>query len=232
VEAASVPADGGEAGQAAAPATPDLSSALQPVLDRVSELGSSVNERLSAFESRLPGEEPAADDNQFSDDLDPSLLGIGPNDDVSPEQAAQYLDQLVDKRASQITQTQVQQAVEPLIQELDDIRTEREAQTFLRQFPEFADEQRAEQFMQHAQSVVEQLGIPEEQAGRLISSSSFLSIVAKAARHEEAGRSEVPADQAREQPLEPAGGANLGGGEQNPALDIVRAGSRNSFWTG
>lgn len=232
MEAGSIPADGGEAGQAPeTAAAPDLSGALAPVLDRVSELGSSVNERFSALESRLPAQEAA--EPEYDDGLDPSLLGIGDGGDVDPQQAAQWLDQLVNNRAEKVSQQQVQQAVEPLIQELDDFRTEREAQTFLRQFPEFSDEGRAEQFMEHAQGVVEQLGVPEEVAGRLISSSSFLGIVAKAARHEEAGRSEVPADQAREQPLEPAGGANLGGGgEQNPALDIVRAGSRNSFWTG
>jgi hypothetical protein len=234
VEAASVPA-GNDGGTGEQPGAPSESQGIDfsPVLDRVNEIGQQVGsfaERLEALQS--PAEPDQGPDTGGYED-DPSL-GMPPDDVYDdPQKAQQWLDNLVQERASRVADERVQQAIEPLVQQLDDFTMEREAKQFATEFPDIAgDEQRAEQFMQHAESLVEQLGVPDAVAAKLVSSGSFLRIVAQAARHEEAGRQEVPADQAREPQLEPAGGANLGGGEPNLAQQIVNARPGGGFWTG
>lgn len=227
MEAASVPAEngGGQAEQAQAPAV-DLSS----VLSRVDEIGQSVGQLGERFDSFQPQAPPEQEQGSEYDDTE---FDFGPGfDPEDPQQAQQWLDSLVDKRAKTVAEQQMQAAVEPLMQQLDEITTEREAQTFLARYPEFADEQRAEAFMDHASQVVQSLGLPDEVAGKLVSSSTFLGLVAEGARKQEAARNEVaPQEQQRtEHQLEPAGGANLGGGEQDPALSIVKARGGNSFW--
>lgn len=238
MEAASVPAEsGGQSGEAPGGEAPQFD--LSPVLDRVGQVGQSVDqfaERLQALEGRLPEQggdpeygDPYGQDDPYADLDDPSLYE-GEDGEMDPRAAQQYLEQLVDRRASALAEQQVQQHVEPLMNQLDELMQDRAAEEILGEFPELADEQRAEQFMDTAANVVSDLGLPEELAGRMITSAPFLRLVAQAARHQEAARNEQPVTETREHPLEPAGGANLGGGEPNLAQEIVNSRGGNAFW--
>lgn len=242
MEAASVPAEsGGQQGEA-----PDAGGSPQfdmgPVLDRVGQVGQSFdsfadqfNQKLEALENRLP-QEPGG--SEYDDDMgldDPSLYGD--DGEMDPAQAQQFLEQIVDKRATALSQQHVQQAVEPIMQQLDELQQERAANEILGEFPELADEQRAEAFMDTAGGIVDSLGLPDEVASRVVTSAPFLRLVAQASRHQEASRNEQPvgSEAAREHQLEPAGGANLGGGEPDLARSIVNArqkGPAGAFWMG
>lgn len=242
MEAQSVPAEsGGDPGEAPGGQSPAVD--LSPVLDRVGEIGQSVdqfNQRLEQFEQRLGqpegdgygdeyGDDPYGPDPEGADPFDPD--GFVPDgEEMSPEQAQRWLDGVISKRAEAIAQQQVQQQVEPLMEQLDDLMADRTADEILAEFPEFADEERGKQFMEHAAGLVEQMGLPDEIAQKLVTSAPFLRTVAQATRQGQGERKEEPATETQDHPLEPAGGASLGGGEPDLARGIVQAGGGNRFW--
>jgi hypothetical protein len=214
-------AEGGEAAEAQGAPGVDLS----PVLERIDQVGG----RLEQFETMLGQMQPPADEgDEGADDALAALAdlygglqeqGAG----IDAETASRLVDGLVEQRLG----AQLNEVLGPVIQQVESLRANSDAQSLLTAFPEMSDMKVAEAVVQQATAAAQALGVPPELARR----PGFIELVYKSQKFDQRAAGEVPVGDLQHQVLEAGGGASPRGGQQtNTAQEILAARSGNSFW--
>jgi hypothetical protein len=205
-------AAGGDAGQAQA-ATGENGAAqtggdLSQVLETLQQQGSSQEEMRNQLTSlaqwaQSQQAEPEAEAPEEPLDLswlDPSEPGY------DPDTAAQRMEQLLADRDRKNEERWAQQYVEPLRNDLQEIRMSQEMQDLAAEFPDIAEN--PDGFMDLTRQAAEQIGRPD-----LINNSGFMRLIRLAAAGAEAAQSEG-AEHPQAAHLEGGGGATPTGGSQ------------------
>ena len=209
--------DGGQAEQTGTEQQQDSGFDLGPVIDRVDQIG----ERLGSFEERFASrfEEPEAEqqDTGFEEFDADGLLDDG--GDMDPQAAQQLLGKIVDQRTGKA----VQEAVGPLMQQIQDMQIGLDADALAQRYPELSKQEVAEPVVQAARQLAEQMGQPE-----LARSPQFIEVIYKAQMADKYAAGEVPVGDEQEFDLESAAGSGPQGVEANIAERIVKARGRSS----
>lgn len=192
---------------------------LAPLEQRMDEFTGRFGEALDRLEQRLPepdqqGYDPAQEEMQqnFESLYDPTT------GEPDPQQAERLLQQMIDQRASQ--------AVGPVMQEIQAMRVERDAERLEQQYPDLQDPANAKAALDAAQEAAVQMGKPE-----LAQSPALVEMAYLASQARERAAAE-PAAGASGNDLESGGGAAPSEEEDDPAQRIVDAGRPKNFWTG
>lgn len=210
VAAGGAPAEGGEPGGEQQAPQVDFS----PVLDRFGEL----ENRLGQFEQRLPAPpEPEAVDEFAGLDLDGLLE---PSGEMDPEAALRLMSQI----SSQQNQRAVQEAVAPLMERIEGMQINLDADALVTKYPQLADPAVHGPIVTQARELAQRLGDPS-----LASKSQFIEVMFQAEQARKYAAGEVPAGSEQFE-LENAGGGAPGASEPNVAESIVNARPRNQFW--
>jgi hypothetical protein len=211
-------ADGGEAQEAQAPGV-DLS----PVLQQIEQVGGRMGQMETMLQQLAQGPEP---EGEGEDDEALAALAdlFGQQEQgVDADTASRLVDSLVEQRLG----SHLNQAIAPLIEQVETLRSSADAQTLLQAFPEMANPEVAQAVVQQAAQAAQQMGVPPEMARR----PGFIELVYKSQKFDQRAAGEVPVGDLEHQGLEPGGGASPRGGAQpNTAQDILAARSGNSFW--
>lgn len=169
-------------------------------------------------------EQQAAQQQQPQDPMlqEPDLSFIDPADPrYDPQQAAsQLLQQMTETQQRALTE-----AMQPLQQEIQDMRFQRDADALAADFPELQDEATANAVLQRTAEWVRNAGLPEEHAAN----PQIIRNVYLAGRALELQRQEGEEQAPPVATLEGAGGASPGGASSGglTAESIVGAGGRN-----
>lgn len=212
-----------EAAEGAAPAV-DLS----PVLEQVGAIG----QRLDTFETTLQGlrGEPEGDGGEGEGVDDDTLAALaelfGPQaggQELDGETASRLVDGLVESKLN----TQLQQALGPVVEQIERMQSANDAQSLLQAFPEMADPKVAEAVVTEAQRAAQSMGADPRFATR----PGFIELVYKAQKFDQTAAGEVPVGDLAHRALETGSGASPRGGEApNLAKEIVAARGGNAFW--
>lgn len=222
---AGVAATDGGAGETApaAPAAPTVD--LSPIQDTLGE----ITGRLDRFEGLMPqpAQEQAADPWDFTD-----LFGAEQEAAAEPEAPAQPdMQQLITRLSTAMqssSEEQIKQAVGPLLETVSNMQADNDAAYLTENYPEFANDEFAQQMIAFADQRAAAAGLSPETAR----TASYLEDIYKAYKFDQMARGEVPAADLTHDDLEGGSGAVPGGrGEVDIAQQIKAAGSGNSFWT-
>lgn len=160
-------------------------------------------------------EQPKPADLSFLDESSPQY---------DPEQAAARFDQVMREAAGSEAQRLMQEQLAPLQQQVADMRTEREADTLMGEFPELGKPEVAAEAMKTVELAAEQIGRPE-----LAGNAQFVRYIYMAGRAAELAQKQDGASGAGVATLEGAGGASPGGADQGAEAAANAIGER---WAG
>lgn len=216
-------AEGGEGmAEAQSPAV-DLS----PVLQQIEQVGGRLGQMEQLIQQFAPAEEEGGEDDAALQAL-AEFYGSqvpGQGGELDPETASKLIDGLVEQKLG----PQLNAAISPLIQQVEALRSQSDAQTLLKAFPEMADPKVAEAVVRGAEQHAVQMGVDPSLARR----PGFIELVYKSQKFDQRAAGEVPVGDLNNPTLEPGGGASPRGGvgaQGGTAQDILAARGGNSFW--
>lgn len=221
-------ADGtAEAADAQAPAV-DLS----PVLQQIEALGG----RLGGMEQMV--QQFVGPEAEGGGDEDATLAALAEfyGGQIPAEQQQVQQPQFNPEAASQLVEaleakfgTQVQSAVEPLLQQVSALTAQAHADQLQTKYPELKDPEVAKAVVTGSMQMAQEMGFPPEAGKHPAAVSRFYESM----RYQQIANGEVPVDSITNPTLEPGGGASPRGGigsQGGTAADIVAARGGNSFW--
>lgn len=171
---------------------------------------------MQQFLQSAPWQQQDAGEEQQDDGLDLSFLDDDQAMSADPAALAQQLQETINQHSSQ----QVQQALQPLVQQLTEVRTRLDAADLVGEFPELGSEEQAQRVVQAAQEWATNIGQPE-----LASNPMVWRMVYMASKAAESANNEGSDDPGAAH-LEGGSGAAPGGNSQVDLGDlIVNAGS-------
>lgn len=190
---------------------------LTPLLERMDGIGGRLDSFEERFADRFADQQPEQQDDSYDDfDVDGMLDSEG---DMDPQAARQLLSQIVDQRTSKA----VQEAVGPLMNQLQDMQIGLDADALAQRYPELSKPEVAEPVVQAARQLAEQMDQPE-----LARSPQFIEVVYKSQMADKYAAGEVPVGDEQQFDLESAAGSGPQGVESNIAERIVAARGRKS----
>jgi hypothetical protein len=189
------------------PAAPSFD--MSPVLDRVGELASSIDQRFAQFEQRMPAPEPEAPE------ADPwaALFGTDEQPEYEQQQYEQPAPQGIDPQQLQAAINHaIEQGNAPLRAQLQEMQLERATQQLYKEIPQLAPGAENEEIRQATHQRVTQslASYPPEIANQLAADPKYISMIFKAAEADKFAQGQAPASGAVPQ-TEAAGGALPGG---------------------
>lgn len=215
-----VPAEGTAAPESAAPSAPEPQP-WAPVLDRMDELANNLgnfDQRFEQLEQRLPAPEQPAEPDPWA-----ALMGGEPEEPTYYDQFGNPVELPgqqpgLDLNAlQQAIGAQINQAVTPYQQQLQEIQTQRAHDQLVQRIPQLADTpENAEvrqQTAQRVQAAIQNYPAPVQQA--LMNDPGFIETIFKAAEAEKLAQGQAPAS-GQVPSLEAAGGAVPGGDGSQP----------------
>lgn len=210
-------------GAEAAPA-PDTSAPAETAAPQAPEVDfGPLMERFERIESRLPEPQPEGEPEPEADPYEGlSELGYSEEETAATRQVLE-----------QIFGSQVQQAVGPLQQEIQRLRSELDYGDLEEKYPALATEEGAEKVMgesrQAAADIARQLGLPAQQAQQLAMSPRLMEFVHLAQIGRERAAQEKPAGQPGAE-LEQPGGASPPEPEPDVNEGILGVNGSSDFW--
>ncbi len=190
-----------------------------PVLDRIDALGP----RLERMESLLPQHDDSGDDDDGFEFDTAALFGDDPQQQGLTPEALQALT----GQFQQMTQQQVQQALAPIMQQVQGIQTGLEAEQLAAKYPALQTEEGAAPVVAAARQMAEALGQPG-----LATNMQFLETVYKAQMADKYAAGEVPAGAEKGFDLERAGGAGPAAGDEPSIADrVIQSRQKTDFWS-
>lgn len=198
---------------------------LSPVLERLDGLVP----RMESIEQHFSQQQGAGQQVQQEEPAgvgDADLSGLFDIDSgLDPAAAQQLLQQVVDSR----TQTQLDAALAPIMEQVRGIQTGLDAEQLAARYPALATEEGAKPVVDAARALAGQLGQPE-----LVNNMRFIETIYKAQMADKYAAGEVPVGGEKSFELERAGGAGpqAGGDGKNIAERIVADRQKTEFWRG
>lgn len=179
-------------------AAPETTSAPEwaPVLDRVNELASTMDQRFQALTPQEPEAEP-----------DDPWAGLFDQADPEPEPVQQALDPAALQSAFQ---TALQQANAPLMAQVQEMQNERAREQLYAEIPQLKDPAVAQDTIDRMISHFQASGAPREHVAWALNNPREIGIHFKAAEAEKLAQGQAPAG-GQVPSLEAAGGAHPGG---------------------
>lgn len=178
---------------------PTGDAALAQLAEGLQTQGESL-EQMREFLASNPWTPPPAAEAPAPPDL--SALS-DPN--VTPEQAAEQLAKVMDERATE----KAQELVKPLMDQVGEIRAEREVDTLVTEFPELGEPETAKAVLSYAEDAAKLVGNPE-----LATNVQFIRQCYMAGRAAQLAQQQRGAGPSNAATLEGAGGASPGGATQ------------------
>lgn len=179
-----------------------------PVLDRVSELASSIDGRFAALEQRFePEPEPEPD----------PWAGLFPDQPDEQDEYGQPAQQQPQGLDQQALQAAFQQANAPLMQRLQQLEMGAARQQLLSEIPQLGDPEVAGQTIQHTQQELAGSGLPPDVINALMNNAWAIKTIFKAAEAEKLAAGQAPASE-QVPAVESAGGAAPGGNGEQPNI--------------
>jgi hypothetical protein len=224
MEASMAAEAGGGEGQAESAEVQAPQVDLSPVLQQIEQVGGRLGQ-VEALMNQFAPQEEAEEPDAALEALQEFYGNQMPGGELDAETASRLVDGLVEQRMS----SAMEQQLSPLIQQIEQLRSQSDAQTLLKAFPEMADPKVAEAVVGGAQQAAVQMGVDPSLARR----PGFIELVYKAQKFDQRAAGEVPVGDLNNPALEPGGGASPRGGLQdsaNLAQEIVAARGGNSFW--
>ena len=184
-----------------------------------------MTDRMGAIEERLPQPEPEPeyedepfDGSQFFDDSRFSDEDFTDEGTLSPDAQMRAL--------AEMQRAIVREEMAPIHEAREQDRRDAEAVALEQRYPELADEQNAQRYVQEAVDAAQALGQP-----LLAREPSFLEMTYLAAKARERAGQEIPAGGAPGVTLEtgPGGSPGAGGSDDDAGERIVNAGGRKPF---
>jgi hypothetical protein len=188
-----------------------------PVLDRMSELAGSIDTRFAALEGRIP--EPQAEPEE-----DPWAALFGETEQPEPEYQQPPAPQLDINALQQAVQQQIQQAVTPYQQQIQQIQAAQAREQLLKDVPALQDPELAQQTIDGMVQSLQQAQASPDFIQWALSNPQQIKLHFEAAEARKQAAGQAPAASAVPG-VESAGGAVPGGnGEQpNPVHEIFGA---------
>lgn len=215
-EAEATQAEGTEA-EGGEQSAPEWQGAIEQLGEQFS---SRFDEVANLIQSQQEQPEPESDDDYgYQPEFDAEQL-YDDDGEMDPQAAQQLLQQMVGQHSQQA----VQEAVGPLMERINNMEIQRQAESLEAEFPELQKEEVAGAVLQAAEQHAAEIGQPE--LGR---NPAFVRVVYLAQKAADRAAGEVPAG-TQPDGLEAAGGAVAPTPQVDPADGIVAARNRNSFW--
>lgn len=192
---------------------------LSPLTERLEQ---GLGELRSEIASLRPVE--AAEAETPTDPWAQEFAGLFGEEEITPEEQQLDARQLV-QAIQAASQTQTQQALAPVMEQMQRLQGELDAQALIKEFPELEDSAVASKAVEAATELAQQMGVP--QLGR---SAALVRVAYLAAKAEGAAQSEVPAGGEHVGLESAAGGAGQAAQETDEAQRIVNAGGGSRKW--
>jgi hypothetical protein len=218
------PADGGASGEAAPAEAAAPAVDLGPITSFMQELGG----KIDSFEARLP--QPEAPTEADAWDFGDVTWGEEPAAEPEPAQP-QFDPQQFAQKMQGATQQEIQkalsEALSPVHEQLSNYQADADAEYLTTNFPEFADDEFAQNMIAYADQRAAQMGLPPGTSR----TAAFLEDTYKAQKYDQMARGEVPVGDLTHNDLEGGSGAVPGGRQEvDTAQQILDAGGKKSFW--
>ena len=186
----------------AAPAEAAPQVDLAPLMDRVEQIGGTLDQLVGAYQT-----EPQAE---------PEDPWAWLSAQQEPEPEPQQQPQLDPAQFSQAVQAQIQQALHPTLSQLQELQSQVRMNQLYERIPQLKTDQDLARSI--GERALQQLShYPPEVAQQFANDPAFIELVFKAAEAEKLAANQRPAD-GDPSILETAGGANPGGNGEEPSI--------------
>jgi hypothetical protein len=195
---------------------------LGPVLERFDGLGSRLEQMETRLAESLGGGEEEGDEGGFEFDVD-SLFGDPGEQEPSQGQLnPQALQNLI----QQATQSQLQEALGPLLQRVQGMEVGLDAERLAAQYPDLAKAEIAGPVVEQAKELAAALGRPE-----LAHNTQVIELIYKAQMADQYAAGERPVGTEQGFELERASGSGpAAADEPNTAERIIAQRQKSQFW--
>lgn len=211
------PAEGNAASTPAPEPTSAPANDYAPLMDRMSEIASSIDTRFSELEQRIPQAEAEPEQDPWA-----GLFGDEPEQEFEQSQQQPALDA---QALQQAFNAALQQANAPLMAQIQQLQQERGREQLLRDIPQLQDPQVAQKTIEGMQTYLASAGAPPEVAAWLTNSPQAIAQYYKAAEADQNARAQVPASDAVPAVEAAAGAAPGGDGTQPDPIQAIHAGA-------
>jgi hypothetical protein len=228
---ASVAANAGGEGAAETAEAQAPAVDFSPVLQQIEQVGGRLGQVEQLIQQFAAPEGEGEEDDATLQAL-AEFYGAAGQEELAQPQAPEFNPEAASKFLSTLQGTfdsKVQEAIQPLMQEVTALRAGRDAEQLYTKYPEMKNPEVAKAAVDGAMQLAQAMGYPAESGRNAAAVEAFY----KAMRYDQIAAGEVPVDELQHPTLEPGGGASPRGGlgaTGGTARDIVAARGGNSFW--